>query len=84
MRNEQIEYNKLSSIGILKRLDKLYGVKKEFKVSCNKCGKTIKVIERDKQHPRKGKYFCSRAYANGHTHTDVSKKQTLSIWQVWD
>jgi hypothetical protein len=56
-----------------KRFNDIFGVKKEFKVCCNKCQTTFSVIEREKQFPLKTKYFCSRKCANTRNHSQKTK-----------
>lgn len=41
-----------------------YGELKEFKVECLSCAKKFDVMEREKLHPQKDKYYCSRSCAN--------------------
>ena len=43
---------------------KLYGKVKEFFVSCETCKQNFVVKEKEKLHPQKDKYFCSRSCAN--------------------
>lgn len=52
-----------------------YGNYKEFEVFCTKCGKSIKVIEREKLHPIKEKYYCSRSCANSRVHNGKTKEK---------
>lgn len=44
--------------------DRNLGKLKKFDVSCDCCGKIFAVKEREKQHPKKDKYYCSRSCAN--------------------
>lgn len=53
-----------------------FGEFKIFKVTCSKCGQEIEVKEREKLHPQKEKYYCSRKCANSHTRTEESKLKT--------
>jgi hypothetical protein len=41
-----------------------FGEKKTFEVICESCDKPFNVIEREKLHPSREKYFCSRVCAN--------------------
>ena len=41
-----------------------------------KCGKEFIVIEREKEYPKKAKYFCSRSCANSRPKTEESRKKT--------
>ena len=41
-----------------------YGEIKEFEVECLCCSTKLKVSEREKLHPQKEKYYCSRSCAN--------------------
>jgi hypothetical protein len=59
--------------GILKGLDKRLGKIKEFKVKCNNCNKIFIVNEREKQFPKKDKYFCNRSCANTRKHSKETK-----------
>lgn len=53
-----------------------FGEFKIFNVICNKCGKEFQITEREKLHPQKEKYYCSRKCANSHIRTDESKMKT--------
>jgi hypothetical protein len=53
-----------------------FGEFKPFMVVCNKCEKEFEVIEREKLHPQKEKYYCSRSCANSRQHTEESKLKT--------
>ena len=53
-----------------------YGELKKFKVICFKCEKEFEVTEREKLHPQKEKYYCSRGCANSHNRTEESKLKT--------
>ena len=55
------------------RSDKKYGELKKFGVICVKCEKEFEVTEREKLHPQKEKYYCSRSCANSHIRTEESK-----------
>ena len=46
------------------RFNLMLGVLKDFTVVCSTCGKEFIVQEREKQFPKKDKYFCSRSCAN--------------------
>lgn len=50
-------------------VNKKYGKLKTFKVKCHKCEKEFEVEEREKQFPKKEKYFCSRGCANSRQHS---------------
>lgn len=78
-------YKELARQGALKRLDQLYGVKKEFTVICKTCSTHFTVIEREKQHPKKEKYYCSIPCANTRKHTIKSKQKTsASVKTAWE
>lgn len=49
-------------------------MKKQFIVTCYKCGKSFEVIEDESKFPIKTKYFCSRSCANTRTLNDETKK----------
>lgn len=55
--------NKLSEASNKANEEKL-GTIKNFTVVCSTCGKEFVVREREKQFPKKDKYFCSRSCAN--------------------
>ena len=44
--------------------DNRFGEKKKFEVICESCDKPFNVIEREKLHPSRDQYFCSRICAN--------------------
>jgi hypothetical protein len=46
------------------RFDSILGPMLAFKVCCKSCSKEFSVIEREKNHPEKDAYFCSRSCAN--------------------
>ena len=50
-----------------------YGEFKKFVVICKTCEKEFEVTEREKLHPQKEKYYCSRGCANSHIRTEESK-----------
>ena len=54
-----------------------YGEIKDFEVSCNKCNETFVVSEREKSHPKKSKYFCSKSCANSRDWSDDKYKKSL-------
>ena len=57
---------------------------KPFIVICECCGKEFGVIEREKKHPEKEKYFCGRSCANKRYHTNETKKNiSKSIKKLW-
>ena len=41
-----------------------FGQKKTYEVSCESCNKIFQVKEREKLHPQRTQYFCSRSCAN--------------------
>lgn len=53
-----------ASDGVKKHHDVKLGERKIFDVSCEKCSKTFQVKEREKQHPVRENYFCSKSCAN--------------------
>ena len=55
--------NRLSE-ALNKANDEKLGIIKDFTVVCSTCGKEFVVQEREKQFPKKDKYFCSRSCAN--------------------
>lgn len=61
--------------GIETRMRNSFGQKKEFKVHCEICPKIFKVIEREKRHPERKKYFCSRSCANTRKYSQETKEK---------
>lgn len=61
--------------------DKTLGEIKEFQVSCFKCKNNFIVKEREKQHPKKNFYYCSRACANSRNHSDETKQKTSNTFR---
>ena len=59
-----------------KRHNTRFGEYKSFTVTCDKCNKEFEVVEREKLHPQKEKYHCSRSCANSREHTEESKLKT--------
>lgn len=53
-----------------------FGEFKIFNVLCNKCGKEFQITEREKLHPQKEKYYCSRGCANSREHSEETKLKT--------
>lgn len=52
----------------------------DYGVGCYKCGKAFVVKEREKQHPKKEKYFCSRVCANSKVFSKESReKKRMSL-----
>lgn len=65
-----------------KRLTEKLGELKNFKVTCNTCGKVFIVQERAKQFPKKEKYFCSRSCANKRVHSNETKSKIQEgLWR---
>ena len=58
------EYKDKISTSIKKRYDIKLGELKVFRVSCHCCNDILEVSEREKQFPKKEKYFCNRSCAN--------------------
>lgn len=71
------------------RVEAELGILKEFDVECQSCGITFQVKEREKQHPLKEQYFCSRSCANSiggraksdKYHTDDVARYTTVAWR---
>ena len=57
------------------KANKIYGLKKSFKVICNSCGNVFYVIEREKLHPVKDKYYCTRSCSNRRKHSKKTKNK---------
>lgn len=66
-----------SKNAVVKYFDNLLGELKDFKVKCSntKCQKHFIVNEREKQFPKKSKYFCSRSCANSRNHSKKTKEK---------
>jgi hypothetical protein len=64
-----------------KHLDDILGVKKSFVVDCFNCHEKISVVEREKQFPKKEKYFCNRSCANSRNHSKETKNKISSSLQ---
>lgn len=78
---EGLEKIRLSS---KKTTDEKYGEIKEFIVNCKSCGNEIKVEEREKLHPKKEKYFCSKKCIGIHIgRISASKKVRRSKGEVY-
>ena len=58
------------------KIDEEQGSFKEFEVTCAKCGKLFTVTEREKEFPKKEKYYCSINCRNSHTRTLESRQKT--------
>ena len=85
---DEINKNKNISIGVQKNRDKKFGKYKIFSVLCNNCSKIVKVREREKQFPKKEKYFCNTSCANTRCHSEetkqkISKKVSISNRKLW-
>lgn len=57
------------------RANNKYGEHTTFKVTCHKCNTEFEVVEREKLHPQKKIYYCSRNCANSRTWSDEDKKK---------
>lgn len=83
------ENNENIKNGCLKGLDKRLGKIKQFTVKCHICSRIITVEEREKQFPKKEKYFCNRSCANTRHHSKETKEKirktctplTRSLWK---
>ena len=53
--------------------DKKYGKFVDYSVKCISCNKFFIVNEREKLHPQKEKYYCSRSCANKRKHSQETK-----------
>lgn len=73
--NPNLNKHKESTIKTTKvMLDKKYGIYMDFNVFCFNCNKDIIINEREYIHPKKDKYFCSRACANSTGGKSKAKK----------
>lgn len=76
--SKYIDYTKIGnkvSESMLKTNIKKYGEFKDFEVICHKCDIKFIVNERELQHPKKEKYFCSRSCANSKVHSEETKQK---------
>lgn len=77
--NKETNNKKFCSISCqnkFQNVDKLngkFGLFKDFKVKCEKCGHEFVVNEREKLFPQKEKYYCSRTCANSRMWSDDDK-----------
>ena len=55
--------------------NKIFGSFNNFAVKCDKCHSKFFVVEREKQFPKKEKYFCSRSCANSHSVSAAHRKK---------
>lgn len=55
--------------------NQMLGFIKDFTVVCSTCGKEFVVQEREKQFPKKEKYFCSSSCSHVREHTEESRKK---------
>jgi len=69
-----INFNENIKKGVNKKLNEKFGKYKTFSVNCFQCGKVLKVEEREKQFPKKEKYFCNRSCANIRKHSKETKR----------
>jgi len=72
---DNVNSNENISKGMQNYYNKIYGKFKEFSVICFKCKKSFNVTEREKQFPKKEKYFCSRVCANTKKHSEKTKQK---------
>ena len=61
----------------IKRNIEKWGELKDFQVKCLKCDCEFTVNEREKRHPEREKYFCSRACANSRGPRSESFKEKV-------
>jgi len=69
----------LSRVG-KKRFDEKLGQKKTFTMQCQKCDKAFDVFEREKKHPERDVYFCSRTCANARGPRTEDFKDKVREW----
>jgi hypothetical protein len=75
---QNIDQNRLKS-------EKRYGSFKKFNVQCVTCDNIFTVNEREKLHPKKQKYYCSRSCANKRIITGLHKRKTSkSLNDFWN
>jgi hypothetical protein len=86
--NDIKKYQESNRLAKIQRDLVTLGNLKNFEVACFKCNNRFTVIEREKQHPVKEKYFCSRACANSRKHSQktknkISKMTSLALTHMW-
>jgi hypothetical protein len=59
----------------IERFNRNFGKVKEFNVVCCKCQKIFSVHEREKLHPKREVYFCSKSCANKHSVSQETKSK---------
>lgn len=57
-----------------RRQEAKYGPVTKFTPPCNVCGNPVEIFERQRQFPKKLKYFCSRRCSNTRIRTEESKQ----------
>ena len=68
-----------------KRFDKELGKLTKFEVKCHNCGKIFEVEEREKQFPKKEKYFCSSRCSHiREMSLETKQKLSNSVKQAWE
>lgn len=76
------EYKEKARKASEKRLNEKLGKLKDFEVTCNTCGRVFIVQEREKQFPKKEKYFCSQSCAKKRVHSNETKlKIQEGLWR---
>lgn len=61
--------------GIKQGNERALGKLTDFTVQCAKCNTSFIVTEREKQHPLKNAYYCSRSCANSKQHSEETKRK---------
>lgn len=76
LNNQEREiYCQTLSKAIKSSYDKKFGKIKSFFVNCSRCNSLIEIKEREKQFPKKEKYYCNRTCANTRKHTEKTKQR---------
>jgi hypothetical protein len=68
------------------RVDRRLGEFKTFDVTCFRCGKLTTTREREKQFPKREKYYCTRSCANTRSHSPETRaniSRGLRQSEVW-
>lgn len=73
--NPERNNNENFTKAVNKRFDLKLGKNMVFVVSCFKCNKKFNVLEREKQFPKKEKYFCSLSCANSKSKSQEEKNK---------
>lgn len=65
---------------VKRHFDQKMGEKKTFTMKCQRCDKSFDVLEREKRHPERDVYFCSRKCANSRGPRSDDFKDKVRKW----